>query len=235
MKSGPTAYGIGIDTGGTYTDAVLFDLGERQVIRVSKRPTIHHCLERSIVEALDDIFPVASDPVVASLLRGKGATPADLIVQLGMSDIHLDRRLEDLAFENKNIRSGFYSDRRAPCARQVSIGGRGRVHGRGAHSGAFARRDRTGVFQGGPRSDTSENRRRHSGLCVRQADRQTHGWLFHAETGRAAFLLQLQAGSPHCRHRARQPVICCPRWPTGCKPGLFSRRTSRSAMPWAPL
>ena len=58
MKSGPTAYGIGIDTGGTYTDAVLFDLGERQVIRVSKRPTIHHCLERSIVEALDDIFPV---------------------------------------------------------------------------------------------------------------------------------------------------------------------------------
>ncbi|MGD8701636.1 MAG: hydantoinase/oxoprolinase family protein [Desulfosarcina sp.] len=51
-------YGIGIDTGGTYTDAVLLDLREHQVISVSKRPTIHHCLERSIVQALDDIFPV---------------------------------------------------------------------------------------------------------------------------------------------------------------------------------
>ncbi len=51
-------YGIGIDTGGTYTDAVLFDLREHQVIRASKRPTIHHRLERSIVQALDDIFPV---------------------------------------------------------------------------------------------------------------------------------------------------------------------------------
>jgi N-methylhydantoinase A/oxoprolinase/acetone carboxylase beta subunit len=51
-------YGIGIDTGGTYTDAVLFDLREHQVISASKRPTVHHCLERSIVQALDDIFPV---------------------------------------------------------------------------------------------------------------------------------------------------------------------------------
>ncbi len=51
-------YGIGIDTGGTYTDAVLFDLREHQVISVSKRPTIHHRLELSIVQALDDIFPV---------------------------------------------------------------------------------------------------------------------------------------------------------------------------------
>jgi N-acetylglucosamine kinase-like BadF-type ATPase len=50
-------YGIGIDTGGTYTDAVLFDLREHQVISVSKRPTIHHRLELSIVQALDDIFP----------------------------------------------------------------------------------------------------------------------------------------------------------------------------------
>jgi N-methylhydantoinase A/oxoprolinase/acetone carboxylase beta subunit len=52
-------YGIGIDTGGTYTDAVLFDLLEHQIISVSKRPTIHHCLELSIIQALDDIFPVS--------------------------------------------------------------------------------------------------------------------------------------------------------------------------------
>ncbi len=51
-------YGIGIDTGGTYTDAVLFDLREHHVISVSKRPTLHHCLERSIVQVLDDICPI---------------------------------------------------------------------------------------------------------------------------------------------------------------------------------
>jgi ethanolamine utilization protein EutA (predicted chaperonin) len=49
-------YGIGIDTGGTYTDAVLFDLREHQVISVSKRPTIHHCLELSIVQRLTIFF-----------------------------------------------------------------------------------------------------------------------------------------------------------------------------------
>jgi N-methylhydantoinase A/oxoprolinase/acetone carboxylase beta subunit len=51
--------------------------------------------------------PVALDPVVGHLLRGKGATPADLIAQLGMSDFHLDRRLEDLAFENQISAVGF--------------------------------------------------------------------------------------------------------------------------------
>jgi N-methylhydantoinase A/oxoprolinase/acetone carboxylase beta subunit len=56
-SSSDTVYGIGIDTGGTYTDAVLFDLREHQVLSISKRPTIHHCLELSIVQALDDILP----------------------------------------------------------------------------------------------------------------------------------------------------------------------------------
>jgi len=57
IRSSEPVYGIGIDTGGTYTDAVLFDLREHQVINVSKRPTLHHCLERSIVQALEDILP----------------------------------------------------------------------------------------------------------------------------------------------------------------------------------
>jgi len=67
MSSKDTVYGIGIDTGGTYTDAVLFDLREYQVISVSKRPTIHHCLERSIVQALDDIFPVGKAEAVRKI------------------------------------------------------------------------------------------------------------------------------------------------------------------------
>lgn len=41
------------------------------------------------------------------LLRGKGATPADLLVQLGMSGFGLDRRLQDLAFNNEISAVGF--------------------------------------------------------------------------------------------------------------------------------
>jgi len=67
IRSNDTVYGIGIDTGGTYTDAVLFDLLEHQVISVSKRPTIHHCLELSIVQALDDIFPVGKAEAVRKI------------------------------------------------------------------------------------------------------------------------------------------------------------------------
>jgi N-methylhydantoinase A/oxoprolinase/acetone carboxylase beta subunit len=67
ISSSDTVYGIGIDTGGTYTDAVLFDLREHQVISISKRPTIHHCLERSIVQALDDIFPVGKAEAVRKI------------------------------------------------------------------------------------------------------------------------------------------------------------------------
>ncbi|WP_324292405.1 hypothetical protein [uncultured Desulfosarcina sp.] len=49
----------------------------------------------------------ALDPVVAHLLREKGATPADMIARLGMSDFGLDRRLEELAFNNKISAVGF--------------------------------------------------------------------------------------------------------------------------------
>ncbi|BBO92470.1 hydantoinase/oxoprolinase N-terminal domain-containing protein [Desulfosarcina ovata] len=49
------AYGIGIDTGGTYTDAVLFDLSRRAVVRSAKRPTVHHDLRQGIIDVLDDI------------------------------------------------------------------------------------------------------------------------------------------------------------------------------------
>jgi N-methylhydantoinase A/oxoprolinase/acetone carboxylase beta subunit len=60
-------YGIGIDTGGTFTDAVLFDLREHQVISVSKRPTLHHCLERSIALALDDVCSIEKAEFVRTI------------------------------------------------------------------------------------------------------------------------------------------------------------------------
>ena len=67
MRSIDKVYGIGIDTGGTYTDAVLLDLRGNQVIRASKRPTIHHCLEMSILQALEDIYPVDKSEAVRQI------------------------------------------------------------------------------------------------------------------------------------------------------------------------
>lgn len=49
------AYGIGIDTGGTYTDAVVFDLDARQVLAKGKSPTTKHDLSLGIGGALDSL------------------------------------------------------------------------------------------------------------------------------------------------------------------------------------
>ena len=43
---------IGIDTGGTCTDAVLYDLSEKRVLSFAKSPTTHGRLEDGITAAL---------------------------------------------------------------------------------------------------------------------------------------------------------------------------------------
>ena len=45
--------GIGIDTGGTYTDAVVYDLKERKVLSAGKALTTKTHLEEGIGQALD--------------------------------------------------------------------------------------------------------------------------------------------------------------------------------------
>ena len=45
--------GIGIDTGGTYTDAVIYDLEKQQTLSTSKALTTHQQLEIGISNALD--------------------------------------------------------------------------------------------------------------------------------------------------------------------------------------
>ena len=47
--------GIGIDTGGTYTDAVLYDFDTGRVLHASKSPTTHHDLAVGITGALDGL------------------------------------------------------------------------------------------------------------------------------------------------------------------------------------
>lgn len=49
------AYGIGIDTGGTYTDAVVYDFDARRVLAKGKSPTTKHDLSLGIGRALDTL------------------------------------------------------------------------------------------------------------------------------------------------------------------------------------
>jgi N-methylhydantoinase A/oxoprolinase/acetone carboxylase beta subunit len=56
MKTGNKSYIIGIDTGGTYTDAVLILRPENKVIFVSKYPTMHHNLSLGISKCLQQLF-----------------------------------------------------------------------------------------------------------------------------------------------------------------------------------
>lgn len=48
-------YGIGIDTGGTYTDAVLIDLDTHHILKTAKRPTTHHDLSIGVAQALEAV------------------------------------------------------------------------------------------------------------------------------------------------------------------------------------
>ena len=49
------SYGIGIDTGGTYTDAVIYDFEAKKVLAVGKSPTTREDLSLGIGRALDTL------------------------------------------------------------------------------------------------------------------------------------------------------------------------------------
>ncbi|MRR18460.1 MAG: hydantoinase/oxoprolinase family protein, partial [Deltaproteobacteria bacterium] len=50
-------YGLGIDTGGTYTDAVIFDFERSRVICASKAITVKQDLKIGIIDAIDRLSP----------------------------------------------------------------------------------------------------------------------------------------------------------------------------------
>lgn len=83
-------YGIGIDTGGTYTDGVLTTLPDHQVVRFCKYPTVHHDLSRGISDVLNDLLTgidahqvrqVALSTTLATnaMAEGKGARVALIV------------------------------------------------------------------------------------------------------------------------------------------------------------
>ena len=60
-------YGIGVDTGGTFTDAVLLDLDSRQIIKTSKRPTTHYDISFGVMAALADVLDGIDGKAVADI------------------------------------------------------------------------------------------------------------------------------------------------------------------------
>ncbi len=60
------SYIIGIDTGGTFTDAVLMEKKSGRIVATAKKPTSHHCLSDSTGAAL------------AALLLDSGITPGEI-------------------------------------------------------------------------------------------------------------------------------------------------------------
>jgi N-methylhydantoinase A/oxoprolinase/acetone carboxylase beta subunit len=86
-------YIIGIDTGGTFTDAVLLDKGDGTILATAKTPTTHYRLSAGIATALTEILRlhpaaarqssavcVSSTLATNSVVENKGARVAVLVI-----------------------------------------------------------------------------------------------------------------------------------------------------------
>ncbi len=82
-QSGTPRYVIGIDTGGTYTDAVILDPGANRVLATAKRPTTHGRLADGIGAA------------VAALFRTAGAEPNRVMLVAVSSTLATNAVVED--------------------------------------------------------------------------------------------------------------------------------------------
>ncbi|MDR0334547.1 MAG: hydantoinase/oxoprolinase family protein [Methanomassiliicoccaceae archaeon] len=80
-------YGLGIDTGGTFTDAVIMDLDDNVVIAKRKSPTTHHDLSIGLHASVDAVFDaceirpedislvgISTTLATNSILEGKGGS-----------------------------------------------------------------------------------------------------------------------------------------------------------------
>ena len=84
---------LGIDTGGTYTDAVVFDEHDGTVVATAKSPTTHHDLAIGICGAIDAVLAAAGVPAdrielvslsttlaTNALVEGKGRSVGAVII-----------------------------------------------------------------------------------------------------------------------------------------------------------
>ncbi|BFR47035.1 hydantoinase/oxoprolinase family protein [Nitratidesulfovibrio sp. HK-II] len=86
QTSRPVRYVMGVDTGGTCTDAVLVDADSRRVVASAKRPTTHHDLGRGMAGAMAaalaasglpasavDLVSVSTTLATNAVVEGQGA------------------------------------------------------------------------------------------------------------------------------------------------------------------
>jgi N-methylhydantoinase A/oxoprolinase/acetone carboxylase beta subunit len=84
---------LGIDTGGTYTDAVLYDEATRTVVAAAKSPTTHHDLAIGVCGAIDavlslgvvspagiELVSLSTTLATNALVEGKGRPVAAVII-----------------------------------------------------------------------------------------------------------------------------------------------------------
>lgn len=86
-------YGLGVDTGGTFTDAVIMDLDTNEVISKAKAPTTHRDLSVGLYESVDRVFAncsvrpseisiagVSTTLATNSVLEGQGGNVGLIII-----------------------------------------------------------------------------------------------------------------------------------------------------------
>ena len=112
-----TRYGLGVDTGGTFTDAVILDLSDYSLIAKAKSPTTHHDLSIGLYESVRNVFDrcdikpsdislagISTTLATNSVLEGKGG-------DVGLIFIGWDIK-KPVSFGEKNqafIRGGYDS------------------------------------------------------------------------------------------------------------------------------
>ena len=99
-----SSYNIGIDTGGTYTDAVILDTQSREVVASAKALTTRGDLSIGVIEALGQVMTASAGKVTAemislvslsttlatnALVEGQGSRVG--VVLIGFDDVMLDR------------------------------------------------------------------------------------------------------------------------------------------------
>ena len=99
-----SAFNIGIDTGGTYTDAVVIDTNQRKVLASAKALTTRGDLSIGVLESLQKVLDASREQIdpqqiglvslsttlaTNALVEGKGSAIA--VILLGFDDTMLER------------------------------------------------------------------------------------------------------------------------------------------------
>ncbi|MBN2141045.1 MAG: hydantoinase/oxoprolinase family protein [Desulfovibrionaceae bacterium] len=82
MSRAAAGYGLGIDTGGTFTDAVAVDPASGRVLAKAKQPTTHHDLSLGMSRAVGDVLASAGlDPARAELVAVSSTLATNSVVE----------------------------------------------------------------------------------------------------------------------------------------------------------